>query len=588
MDYSSFDLGFTPSLYQEEIFNYILHGNGNTVISARAGSAKTSTCVSVIKMLDKKRKIIFLAFNKAIAEELSEKLKNYPNVEVKTSHSLGYSIIRSSFEFDVNVDEFKYKKYIYSNIDKLTDLDSIDGPKEEYIRNIEKLVDFSRVNLCQNKNEITKIANKYTIPILNDECEVVLKVMNWGKDNIFTVDYTDMIWLPNELSLNAKKFQKDFIFIDECQDQSIASINLFIKLFKRASRFVAVGDEKQTINTFNGSSEESFDYMRKMRNTKEFNLPICYRCPISVLDKVKRYAPDIKAKDNAIEGTILNDCSLYNLSSGDMVLGRTKSSLINAYSILLRSGMQCYIKGNEFGLNLLKMLEPIQQDEINLNLRSDGVFIRLYENLFLLRDKLAINQGLSKEDATITPFIMDRYDMIKSLEILAETCLNKGELTERVKNIFNDGVGGIILSTIHKAKGLEADNVYILCNSSLPLKSAKAQWEKDTEDNLVYVAYTRAKKTLGFISEKEVKLGGISLGTNEVLKELNTLETIVKEILGKDISENLNSLDVAKYKLSNGFNEIKIEPVKENHKVVSSRISSTNDDLLSELEDMFD
>ena len=70
-------------------------------------------------------------------------------------------------------------------------------------------------------------------------------MLEWGKTELSKIDYTDMVWLPVELSLNAKKFKKDFIFIDECQDQSLMSIQLFLKCFKRGTRFIAVGDEKQ-------------------------------------------------------------------------------------------------------------------------------------------------------------------------------------------------------------------------------------------------------------------------------------------------------------------------------------------------------
>lgn len=40
---------------------------------------------------------------------------------------------------------------------------------------------------------------------------------------------------------------------------------------------------------------------------------------------------------------------------------------------------------------------------------------------------------------------------------------------------------GVCLSTVHKAKGLESENVYILCNSSMPSKLAVHDWEKQQE-----------------------------------------------------------------------------------------------------------
>ena len=110
MEINEFDFGFTPSPYQEKIFDFIVHGNGNAVISAKAGSGKTSTCVTAIKLIKPKNKVMFLAFNKSIAEELSQKLKDYPNVEVRTSHSLGFAIIRKNVAGEVELDQFKYRR----------------------------------------------------------------------------------------------------------------------------------------------------------------------------------------------------------------------------------------------------------------------------------------------------------------------------------------------------------------------------------------------------------------------------------------------------------------------------------------------
>ena len=52
MKNNTLDLGFTPSPYQEKIFEFIQHGNGNAVISAKAGSGKTKTCVEAMKLIN--------------------------------------------------------------------------------------------------------------------------------------------------------------------------------------------------------------------------------------------------------------------------------------------------------------------------------------------------------------------------------------------------------------------------------------------------------------------------------------------------------------------------------------------------------
>ncbi len=92
-------------------------------------------------------------------------------------------------------------------------------------------------------------------------------------------------------------------------------------------------------------------------------------------------------------------------------------------------------------------------------------------------------------------------DKILTLEVLSEGCFVGDDLIQKLKNIFSDNSDGIILSTIHKSKGLEADNVYIIHEELMPSKYAKKDWEMVQEQNLIYVAYTRAKSHLGFVKD---------------------------------------------------------------------------------------
>lgn len=585
MEIKDIDFGFTPSIYQEKIFDFILHGNGNAVISAKAGASKTSTCVASIKLINPKKKVMFLAFNKSIAEELKEKLKDYPNVVVRTSHSLGYAILRRNVEGNVDLDEFKYRTYLKSHISELSEANvrMTTMQTNTYIDNITALIEFARFNLAQTSDEVRKLAVKYDVPIMFDECDVVIKVLEWGKTVLNRIDYTDMVWFPVELSMKCKGFQKDFIYADESQDLSVASIQLFLKCFKSGTRFIAVGDEKQMINCFAGSSEDAFQMMKDYPNTTLFELPICYRCPQKVIKLAQELVPDIQARNNAPQGDIIEECRTSVLKDGDMVLCRSKAPLLKVYTKLLRKGVQCYIKGQEIGVNLKKMLNSVDCEELNPSLKKDGVFVRLYDKLFETRNRVMKNMGLDYQDATLSSYVTNQYDMINALTVLAEKYTTKKELLKHIDEIFNESKNGVILSTIHKAKGLEADNVYILCNSSMPSKLAKKDWEKASEQNLIYVAYTRAKKKLGFISEKEIKPFGISQGVDAVLHELGVIENIVCSILGKKPMEQKESVDVARFNLNNGVTEIK--PIEEkNCKTITNNINTDTDDLLNELD----
>lgn len=589
MENNNIGLEFTPSPYQQKIFDFIIHGNGNAVISAKAGAGKTFTAVESMKLINPKNKVMFLAFNKSIADELSEKLKNYKNVEVRTSHSLGFAMLNRNVEGEIVLDEYKYRRYLKEHITELTSIFNQKITRAEYINYIDSitdLIDFARYNLAQSSEEVKQLAIKYDVPISFDECDVVVKMLEWGKTELNCIDFTDMVWLPVECSMSAKGFQKDFIFIDECQDQSLMSIQLFLKCFKRGTRFVACGDEKQTINAFNGSSEEAFEYMKNYPKTTLFELPICYRCPKKMVKLAQDFVPEIQPREDAIEGEIIANCHTSILKSGDMVICRSKAPLVMVYNKLLSKNVPCYIKGQEFGLELKKLISDIDIEDINISLKEDGVFVRLYDNLFEQRNKLMTSSGMDYQDATLSSYVTNLYDMIKTLEILAKYYTTKSDLLSHIDEMFNENNGGIILSTIHKAKGLEADNVYILCYSSMPSKLAKKKWEKEAEENLIYVAFTRAKKRLGFISENEIKPYGISQGVDGLLKELGIIETLVCRVLGKTPIEQQDSVDVARFNLNSGLTKIEEEHNEDNFISIVETDSNDNDELLKELDDL--
>ena len=53
-----------------------------------------------------------------------------------------------------------------------------------------------------------------------------MKLLDWGKTHLDTMDYTDMIWLPNVLNLKPTGLQYDYIMVDECQDMNKAEREL--------------------------------------------------------------------------------------------------------------------------------------------------------------------------------------------------------------------------------------------------------------------------------------------------------------------------------------------------------------------------
>ena len=258
--------------------------------------------------------------------------------------------------------------------------------------------------------------------------------------------------------------------------------------------------------------------------------------------------PTIEPNEEPRNGEIEFNVSLENIQDGDMVLCRNNAPLMKAYNEFIRMGKKCKIRGKDIGLNLKKLVESVHQEKLNANLSDDGVFVRLYDKFFDERDKIIRRTGLDLPTVMNMSIISNKLDMIRALEVLSEDIETSEELVNKIKEMFSDKkTNGISLSTIHKAKGLEANNVYIACRSLMPSKSATQPWEIEQERNLMYVAYTRAKNKLSFIDEN---------------------------IFSSVISNSQESLDAIERQVNTVLNKTRkpIQPNKEIAKILASEI----------------
>jgi superfamily I DNA/RNA helicase len=529
------------SSYQKKIFDFIEHGQGHLVVEAVAGSGKSSTLVKCVDLIPKDKKILLVAFNKDIVKELEKKVKGFENVDVRTMHSLGLSMIKRNISGVSPIpDNFKYEAYVRNNINNISPIGNIyklkDGEKYRYFNNIKKYIEFGRCYLCQTVEDLALIDERYGIEPLKDEKEVAINALEWGRNCLETIDYGDMVWLPTALNLKPLGHLYDFIMVDECQDMNKAERELILKCFKMGTRMISVGDTSQAIYSFSGANPEAFRELSKMPNTTSLPLSISYRCSKNIVDFAKKLVPSIESNDDGREGVVKYNVGLDEINDGDMILCRNNAPLIQIYSTFLKQGKKCHILGKDISSNLKSTIKWTKQDKLNIDCRKDGVFARLYSDLFDQRDALANRCGIDKESAMDSQQIQNLLDTIRTLEILAEGLTTTKELEQRIDEIFpkRDNKSGIILSTIHKAKGLEANNVYIACKSLMPSKSAKKQWEIEQEYNLMYVAYTRAKDTLGFIDEKmfdkftsdktKSNLRRLEILTNSLYKKSNKVD----------------------------------------------------------------
>ena len=340
------------------------------------------------------------------------------------------------------------------------------------------------------------------------------------------------------------------------------------------------GDKNQAIYSFCSADPQSFDVLKSLPNTKSLPLSISYRCAKNIVRFAQNVVETIEHNEaNLNEGEIKYNVQLEEIEDGDMVLCRNNAPLMKIYNDFIRMGKKCQIKGKDIGLNLKRLVKSMKQDELNLSLEKDGLFVRLYDSLFDMRDKILKRSGLDLKTVMNDSIIVNRLDMIRALEVLSEGLKTSDELVEKISSMFSDKkINGISLSTIHKAKGLEATNVYIVCPSLMPCKSATLPWEIEQERNLQYVAYTRAKNILGFVDESDFK--NFTESTSE---ELKTIEKQVNLVLGKEKENIISGNNFSKHILSRTKNIV--IPTKGSSKVlvekpINSGITKQNNGLL--------
>jgi superfamily I DNA/RNA helicase len=530
-----------PSKYQEKIYEFVKDGIGNGVIDAIAGSGKSTTIVYALNFIPDTKRVLFLAFNKSTVNELQEKI-NRTNTHIRTSHSLGFAMLKTHFKYQQNtpsleVDEYKYRKYLKNNFNELTEGIEFKNKieVEEFKDIILSLIDICRVYLCETCEEIETIADKYGYSVTGDHVRIIDHLIQYGWSDLETVDFVDMIALPNYFNIVLNQYKYDWVIIDECQDQNIAMQELFKRCMKKNGRFLGVGDPKQSIMVFAGSDEKSFKKLMEIPNTVKLDLSVNYRCPQIVLPLAKRFVPQFELRDNAIPGKFNHDVLVKDIKPNSMVICRNTAPLVELYLKLIQQNRKCYIKGIDIGANLLEIIERVNNPHISCHMKKDGVVPQLYKNLLEAREKLMVKKGLDVYDATAERSIIQQLEIINTIKALSYNINNTFELMDRIKKIFlsKNDENGICLITAHKAKGLEHEHVYLLCPSLVPSKLASKDWEHECESNLLYVIYTRTKNEFSTVSEVDFPPPQGSKDINEIVTHLSVMEGCIKNLFGK-------------------------------------------------------
>jgi len=518
---------FKPNVFTSAIYDLIQFGSGNAVVAAVAGSGKTTTILAALSLIPIDKKIAFLAFNSSIVRELKERVPQTANISVSTLHSFGYSALRQAFS-DIVVDNLKYMKLLNSimfylggdkKVMNVYDFETSDFAmcnrfafdrtvvtnENNYFASILKLVDLGRANnISLNEsdgvNQLEEIALKHGVELINGECLRAYLLIKLGSQLTNVIDFVDMLFLP--IVYNLPIYQYDFVFVDECQDLNACQRILMLKAVKKnGGRFVAVGDPQQAIYGFAGADINSYNELCNTPNTVILPLSVCYRCGSKIIELAQKIVPQIMPRENAHEGEVLTDAKLAMIKDGDMVLCRVVFPLVKLCMGYLAAGIKATLMGSDIGANLSNMIK--NQERKREVFTMENVFARLNNELEKVLRKIVLKERLKEDDAKKTPTYSSYYEKILVIQEIAGTENNPLAVMDKIKGIFSDTEkDGIILSSVHKSKGLESDRVFIIHAEKLPLiRKEMKEWEMVQESNLEYVAYTRDKKTLGFITD---------------------------------------------------------------------------------------
>jgi superfamily I DNA/RNA helicase len=288
---------FEPSVQQQVIFDELAKGLEfcelpffNMVVDAKAGSGKTTTIVEGMRYIPREGlippRVVFLAFNKSIADTWSRKCP--PGVMCSTFHSLGRRALVGSglVERSVKLDTNKARKLVWNAISDRDDPDT---------RNICRLVSMCKtVPVDVREIDLDSMCYHHDITLERKEraFNIVRQVVETTLADTSCIDFDDMLYMPVMYNISFDHY--NYVFVDEAQDTNNIQLEILSRLTAPRSRLVAVGDPHQAIYGFRGANADSMSRIVERFQCKTYPLSVSYRCPKAVVREAQRYLTTMK------------------------------------------------------------------------------------------------------------------------------------------------------------------------------------------------------------------------------------------------------------------------------------------------------
>lgn len=468
----------TPTLSPEQLAIMKAGQNSldNLLIEAVAGSGKTFTLLQLMNYTPGRS--LFLAFNKSIAEELATRVRGG---DVRTFNGLGHRIVMSNRR-GATFNQWKTYNWLKQHM----------SPElyEGQAKNVARLVSLAKGNGYGIVDEVEeldfrRLIDSYIQDLPPEQIGPVAKLALHAFNEITAdgneFDYDDQLYVPVKEGWTFPAWNT--IFVDEAQDLNPIQHMMLAKLAERGARIIAVGDRRQAIYGFRGALSSSMDVLQKTFLMKEFPLSVTYRCSQTVTRLAQTIVQQIKPRPGAPEGTVSHlerYPELDQYTNNDLIVCRNNGPIFDMALRFIKEKRPCRVLSN-FLDEVEKFIESFKAKEI-------PILLDRLEAWYQKQKKDCEERGAWGKLEGIT----DKYEVLKAF---APNFANIPDLLMAIKKLSTSHVGPKI-STIHKAKGLEAENTYLLRWDLLPSTRATTPEALSQEDNLRYVAITRAKLNL--------------------------------------------------------------------------------------------
>lgn len=462
---------------------------GHLVIDAVAGSGKTTTLIEGVGRAPEQTPLV-CAFNKRIADELTGRLQ-HTLATAKTLHGLGYQLIRRHWKgMPVSQDN--------ERADQLTGAVCAPGTPTKIMRLVSKLHIKAR-EMCPldwDEDTLTALALQFDCDpdegwgqwdlgyVVHRAAEALVRAATEAPTRAVGIDYADMVFLPLAWDLTSREY--DLVVVDEAQDMTLAQLALAERV--GSGRICIVGDRHQAIYGFRGADVDSLDRLKRSLGATELPLTTTYRCAQAIVARAQRLVPHIQARDGAPVGQVSAaeyDQMLVEADGGDFILSRLNAPLVSATLTLLRKGKRARMAGRDIGAGINTLLTKR---------------LKVYPNTPItdVLDRLAVwerRETLKYAERGLLNMVDQTHDQAGMIRALAEDADSTKRMLDQIGWLFADVAqeDQITLSSVHKAKGLERDRVWLM-QESLYRREVTQE-----EQNIEYVAVTRAKTDLRIV-----------------------------------------------------------------------------------------